>query len=114
MVTHDEDVLALEAGNIVESALQALADFTLVLVDDGQVQVTVAGLESLVDGLTDLTGGRLPGTETQLTVTLADWYQGCIGGNQTYGISAPELRVTFLPRDMVTVVTVAVVAAVVQ
>lgn len=71
MATHNEDVLALEARNILESALQTLANFALVLVDDGQVQVTVAGLESLVDSLADLTRGRLPGTETQLTVTLA-------------------------------------------
>lgn len=32
--------------------------------------MTVAGLESLVDSLADLTRGRLPGTETQLTATL--------------------------------------------
>lgn len=71
MVTHDEYVLTLESRNILESALQALADFTLILVDDSQVQVTVAGRESLVDSLADLTRGGLPGTETQLTATLA-------------------------------------------
>lgn len=68
--THDEDVLTLEARDILESTFQTLTDFALVLVDDGQVQVTVAGLESLVDSLADLTRGRLPGTETQLTATL--------------------------------------------
>lgn len=68
--THNEDVLTLEASDVLESTFHTFADFTLVLVDDGQVQVTVAGLESLVDSLTDLTRGRLPGTETQLTATL--------------------------------------------
>jgi len=70
--THDEDVLAFKARNVLESTLQTLADFALVLVDDSQVQVTVAGLESLVDSLADLTRGGLPGTETQLTATLVD------------------------------------------
>lgn len=31
-------------------------------------QVAVAGLQGLVDGLTDLAGGRLPGAESQLAV----------------------------------------------
>ena len=30
-------------------------------------QVAISGLDSLVDGLTDLTRGSLPGTEAQLT-----------------------------------------------
>jgi hypothetical protein len=31
-------------------------------------QVTVTGLEGLVDGLADLTGGGLPGTKAQLAI----------------------------------------------
>lgn len=30
-------------------------------------QVAVSGLQGLIDGLTDLAGGRLPGAEPQLT-----------------------------------------------
>lgn len=58
----DEDILALQAGNLSESLLETLADLALVLVDLGQVEVTVAGLEGLVDAGADLAGGRLPGS----------------------------------------------------
>lgn len=68
MGTYDEEVLTLEAGNVLISALDTLSDLTLVLVDGGQIQVTVSSLQSLVDSLTDLAGGRLPGTESQLAV----------------------------------------------
>lgn len=64
----DEEVLTLEAGNILVGALDAVRNLTLVLVDGSQVQVTVAGLQGLVDGLADLARGRLPGTESQLAV----------------------------------------------
>lgn len=57
----DEDVLSLQAGNISECALDALADFLLVAVDLGQVKVTVADLESLIDTVADLAGSGLPG-----------------------------------------------------
>jgi hypothetical protein len=65
--TYDENVLTLEAGDVLVGALDALGDLALVLVDGGQVKVAVADLEGLVDGLADLAGGRLPGTESQLT-----------------------------------------------
>lgn len=57
----DENVLALEAGDLGEGLLETLADLALVLVDLGQVEVAVAGLEGLVDAGADLAGGRLPG-----------------------------------------------------
>ena len=31
-------------------------------------QMTIAGLQGLVDGLADLAGGRLPGAESQLAM----------------------------------------------
>lgn len=62
----DEDVLTLEAGDIVESLLDALADLTLVLVDLGKIEVAVASLEGLVDTVADLTWGSLPGAVADL------------------------------------------------
>jgi hypothetical protein len=64
----DEDVLALEAGDVLVGTLDALGDLALVLVDGGQIKVAVANLEGLVDGLADLAGGGLPGAESQLAV----------------------------------------------
>ena len=57
----DEDVLALQAGDLFQGLLDPLGDLLLVLVDLGQVEVAVAGLEGLEDALADLTGGSLPG-----------------------------------------------------
>lgn len=57
----DEDVLALQAGDLSQGTLQALANLLLVLVDLGQVEVAVSGLEGLVDAGADLAGGGLPG-----------------------------------------------------
>ena len=90
----DEEILALQTRDILVGAFDAGGDLALVLVDGGQVEMTVAGL-------TDLTGFGLPGTKAQLA---AIWvsraaYHG--SGEETYGSWAPELRVTFLPRDMV-------------
>jgi len=50
----DEDVLAAQAGDVDEGALDALADLALVLVDLGEVEVAVARLEGLVDAVADL------------------------------------------------------------
>lgn len=61
----DEDVLTAETGDLLEGLLDTLGDLLLVLVDLGQVEVTVAGLEGLVDTGTDLTRGGLPGTVAQ-------------------------------------------------
>lgn len=66
--TYDEEVLTLKAGNILVGALDTLSNLTLVLVDGGQIQVTVAGLQGLVNSLADLAGGRLPGTKSQLAI----------------------------------------------
>lgn len=60
----DEDILTLNV-ELLEGALDTNGDFLLVLVDGSQIQVTVTGLQGLVDGLANLTGGRLPGTESQ-------------------------------------------------
>lgn len=101
----DEEILALQTRNILVGALDAGSNLALVLVDGGQVEMTVAGLERLVDGLTDLTGFGLPGTKAQLAaiwVSRAAYHGGEGTGREgTYGIWAPEFRVTFLPRDMV-------------
>lgn len=61
-------------------------------------QVTVAGLQSLVDGVADLTRGGLPCAKAQLAVPLSVYVvtDVLIFGN-TYGIFAPVLRVTVLP-----------------
>lgn len=67
-MTYDEDVLTLEARNILVGALDTLSNLTLVLVDGGQIQVTVSSLQGLVDSLANLAGGRLPSTESQLAV----------------------------------------------
>jgi hypothetical protein len=66
--TYDEEILTLEARDVLEGSLNTLSDFALVLIDSREIQVTVASLQGVVDSLTDLTGGRLPGTKTQLTV----------------------------------------------
>ena len=55
--TYNEEMLALETRDILVGALDAGGDFALVLVDGGQIQMTVASLEGLVDGLTHLAGG---------------------------------------------------------
>ena len=54
--TYNEEILPLEARNILVGALDTGGDFALVLVDGGQIEVTVAGLEGLVNGLTNLAG----------------------------------------------------------
>lgn len=61
----DEDVLTLQAGDVGEGLLDALADLLLVTVDLGQVEVAVASLQGLVDTGADLTGGGLPGAVAQ-------------------------------------------------
>jgi hypothetical protein len=65
-------------------------------------QVTVSGLESLVDTLSDLTWRGLPGAISALTgceMVVSDdvlpWSHAI-----TYGICAPVFSVTFFPRDM--------------
>ncbi len=57
----DEDVLTLQARHLSKGTLEALANLLLVLVDLGQIEMTVSGLEGLVDASADLTRGRLPG-----------------------------------------------------
>jgi len=44
--------------------LDSLSDLVFVLVTPGAVNVTVTRLESVAHGITNLTLGRLPGTET--------------------------------------------------
>lgn len=61
----DEDVLALQAGNLLVSLLDALRNLLLVLVDLGQVEVTIASLECLKNTSTDLARGCLPGAVSQ-------------------------------------------------
>ena len=61
----NEDVLTLEARDLSESLLDALGDLLLVLVDLGQVEMAVAGLESLEHAGTDLAGLGLPGAVAQ-------------------------------------------------
>lgn len=56
----DEDVLALQAGDLSKGLLDALANLLLVAVDLGKVKVAVANLESLVDTSANLAGGGLP------------------------------------------------------
>ena len=52
--TYNEEILPLEARDILVGALDAGGDFALVLVDGGQIQMTVACLEGLIDSLTNL------------------------------------------------------------
>jgi len=63
----NEDILSLEARDLSKGLLQGLGDLGLVSVDLGQIQVSVANLEGLVDTLTDLTGGGLPCAISQET-----------------------------------------------
>lgn len=56
----DEDILALQPRDILVGAFDTRGNLSLILVDGGQVEMTVAGLESLVNSLTNLTGIRLP------------------------------------------------------
>ena len=65
----NEDILTLNV-ELLEGALDTDRDFLLVLVDGSQIQVTVTGLQGLVDSFADLTGGRLPGTESQGAVRM--------------------------------------------
>lgn len=62
----DEDVLALQAGHLSQSLLDALADLLLVGVDLGQVEVAVANLEGLVDTGANLARAGLPGAVADL------------------------------------------------
>lgn len=61
----EEDVLALQAGDLCKGLLDALAGLLLVAVDLGEVDVAVADLEGLVDALADFAGGGLPGAVAQ-------------------------------------------------
>lgn len=65
----NKQVLTLEAGNILVGTLDSIGNLTLVLVDSSQIQVTVAGLQGLVNSLADLARGRLPGAESQLAAS---------------------------------------------
>lgn len=53
---HSSEILAIVSIGLLHST------------DQGAYQVAVTGLQGLVDGLTDLTGGGLPGTKAQLAV----------------------------------------------
>lgn len=64
----DENVLALETGNLAaESLLQRSCNLLLVAVDLGEIQVAVASLEGLKNGGTNLARLSLPSTKAQLT-----------------------------------------------
>ena len=52
--TYNEEILPLEARDILVGALDAGGDFALVLVDGGQIQMAVSCLEGLIDSLTNL------------------------------------------------------------
>lgn len=57
----DEDVLAGNAG-----VLDARSDLILVAVNEGSIDMLVASLEGLCDGLLDLSRLGLPGAEAEL------------------------------------------------
>ncbi len=59
-----KDLLAWDV-ELLHGLLQALADLGLVAVDEGAVDVAVAGLQRVLDGPSDLTGLRFPGAQTQ-------------------------------------------------
>ncbi|KAI6776858.1 hypothetical protein HG530_000803 [Fusarium avenaceum] len=65
-LSSDEDVLTLEAIDLADSLLDTLTNLTLVLVDLGEIEVAVAGLEGLVDTVANLAGGSLPGAVADL------------------------------------------------
>lgn len=67
----DEEVLALEA-KLLDALVQALGDLLLVLVDLGQVEVPVAGLERLVDADRDLTRLGLPCSVAECSVFVGE------------------------------------------
>lgn len=57
----DEDIFTLEASNLAaKSLLESLRDLLLVTVDLGEINVTVAALQSLKDGGFNLTRLSLP------------------------------------------------------
>lgn len=60
----DEELVALDDGG--DDLLERGADLVLVLVDLGQVQVTVASLDGNLDGVLDLSGLGEPRAETDL------------------------------------------------
>lgn len=62
----DEDVFALQAGDLSEGLLDALADLLLVAVDLGKIEVAVANLEGLEDAGADFARGSLPGAVAEL------------------------------------------------
>lgn len=62
----NEDILALQTRNILIGTLDARSNLALVLVNRSQVQMTVSRLEGLVNGLSYLARGGLPGAKTQL------------------------------------------------
>lgn len=61
----DEEVLTLGEA-VLEDLVECLADLLLVLVDASQVEVAVASLDGVDDGLLDLAGLREPRTEADL------------------------------------------------
>lgn len=63
-------------------------------------QVAVTSLEGLIDSLADLARGRLPSTKAQLAECGVSGVVFQSSAEYTHGIWWPELRVTFLPRDM--------------
>lgn len=55
----DEEILSLET-KVLETLVKTLGDLLLVLVDLGQIEMTVSRFQGLVDADRDLTGLRLP------------------------------------------------------
>jgi hypothetical protein len=65
--------------------------------------VAVTGLQGLINSLTDLARGGLPGTKAQLAIMRVSNVVP-VSPRYTYGIWWPVLRVTFFPRDIVELV----------
>lgn len=67
----DEKVLSLET-KVLQALVETLSDLLLVLVDLGQIKVTVSGLQGLVDADGNLTGLGLPGAVAESAVVIVD------------------------------------------
>ena len=101
----DEDVLTLQAGNILVGPLDALADLTLVGICRSGIDVPVAVLERDLDGLLDRAGLRLPGACAR-GASAGARARGRAGDSPkpSVGICAPVLSLTNFVAGMVGVV----------
>lgn len=61
----NEDIFTFQAGDFCKGLLDSLSDFDLVLVDLGEIKMSIANLEGLINALTNDTRSGLPSAVTQ-------------------------------------------------